>query len=123
MMMNTLATTLCTTLILGAASLTATTTQAAQFVAADNSPGTQVCMAVISNKPIKLSTTMRDVRMSKRIAVTKLHCNEMPLNQFAGTYGFNKTAKYLDLDTSAKTSIHDLAKLSDDTVFVVSGSK
>lgn len=121
--MKTLATTLSTTLLIGAAALTTTTTQAAEFIAADNSPGTQVCMAVISNKPITLSTTMRDVRMSKRIAVNKLRCNDMALDQFAGMYGFNKSAKYLNLDTSTKTSIHDLAKVNSDTTLVVSGSK
>ncbi|WP_254911159.1 DUF3718 domain-containing protein [Pseudoalteromonas sp. A601] len=122
-MMKTLATTLCTTLLIGTATLTATTTQAAEFVAADNSPGTVVCMAVTSNKPITLSATLRDVRMSKKVAINKLHCNDMELGKFAGMHGFNKSAKYLNLDTTGKTSIHDLAKTNDSTILVVAGSK
>lgn len=121
--MNTLTTTLTTTLLIGAATLVSTTTQAAEFIAADNTPGTQVCMAVVANRPITLSTTMSDLRMSKKTAVNKLRCNDMQLAQFAGKYGFNKSAKFLNLDSSTKTSIQDLAKVNDDTILVVSGSK
>jgi hypothetical protein len=123
MMMNTVTTTLTTTLLIGAASLASSNTHAAEFIAADNTPGTQVCMAVIANKPITLSTTMRDLRMSKNTAVNKLRCNDMELAQFAGKYGFNKTAKFLNLESSTKTSIQDLAKREDNTILVVSGSK
>ncbi|MDP2634750.1 MULTISPECIES: DUF3718 domain-containing protein [unclassified Pseudoalteromonas] len=121
--MNTLTTTLTTILLIGAATLASTTTQAAEFIAADNTPGTQVCMAVVANRPITLSTTMRDLRMNKNTAVNKLRCNDMQLAQFAGKYGFNKSAKFLNLDSSTKTSIQDLAKVNDDTILVVSGSK
>ena len=48
--MNTLTTALGTALILGS-SLAATDATAAQFVAADDSVGTQACMAIASNKP------------------------------------------------------------------------
>lgn len=122
-MMNTLTTTLCTTLLLGTAALTSTNTEAAQFVAADNSPGTQICMAVASNKPIKLSMTMRELRVNKKVATDKLSCNNMSMENFAGTYGFNRTAKLLNLKAETNTSIQDLAKLDQQTIMVVAGSK
>lgn len=123
MMMNTLTTTLCTTLLLGTAAMTTTNTQAAEFVAADNSPSTQLCMAVVSNRPIQLYLTMKELRINKNITADKLHCNNMNMTQFADTYGFNKTAKYLGLETATGTSIQDLAKLEQQTILVVAGSK
>ncbi|MFT6788150.1 MAG: hypothetical protein ACJAVX_001501 [Pseudoalteromonas rhizosphaerae] len=123
MMMNTLSTTICTTLLLSSAALTATNTEAAQFVAADNSPSTQICMAVSSNRPSQLYATMRDLRISKTTTTDKLRCNDMSIAKFAGTYGFNKTAKYLNLETTTGTSIQDLAKLDQQTIMVVAGSK
>ncbi|WP_304182103.1 DUF3718 domain-containing protein [Pseudoalteromonas prydzensis] len=122
-MMNTLTTTLCTTLLLGTAALTTTNTEAAQFVAADNSPGTQLCMAVVSNKPLQLYATMKDLRINKNTTADKLHCNNMNIAKFAGTYGFDKTAKYLGIETTIDTSIQDLAKLNQQTIMVVAGSK
>ena len=121
--MNTLTTTLCTTLLLGTAAMTTTTTQAAQFVAADNNPGTQVCMAVVSNRPMKVYSTMKDLRLNKNTIADKLQCNDMSMSEFAGTYGFNRTAKYLGLETTTGTSIQDLAKLDQQTIMVVAGSK
>ncbi len=123
MMMNTLTTTLCTTLLLSSAALTTTNTEAAQFVAADNSPGTQICMAVSSNKRLQLYATMKDLRISKTTVTNKLRCNNLSIAKFAGTYGFNKTAKYLNLETTTGTSIQDLAKLDQQTIMVVAGSK
>lgn len=120
--MNTLTTALGTALILGS-SLAVTDANAAQFVAADNSPGTQACMAIASNKPLNVSSTMRDLRLSKRVMTEKLLCNDMTTDKFANTYGFHNSAKYLNLDTATKTSIQDIAKASDDTVIVIAGSK
>lgn len=120
--MNTLTTALGTALILGS-SLVATETNAAQFVAADGNVGTQACMAIASNKPLNVINTMRDLRLSKRVMTEKLQCNEMSTEKFASTYGFNKSASYLNFETTTKTSIQDIAKVSDDTVIVIAGSK
>ncbi|QMW13182.1 MULTISPECIES: DUF3718 domain-containing protein [Pseudoalteromonas] len=120
--MNTLTLAFGTALIVGS-SMTATDANAAQFVAADNSAGTQACMAIVSNKPINLAQTMRDLRLNKRVISDKLQCNDMSTAQFASTYGFNKSASYLNLEQQTKTSIQDIAKVSDNTVYVISGSK
>lgn len=120
--MKTLTTALCTTLLLGSA-LTATTSQAADFSAADNSPSTKLCMAVVANKPLKLYSTMKDMRINKRRVAEELHCNKMNVTEFANTYGFARTAGYLNLELNAKTSIHDIAMRNSDEVLVVAGSK
>jgi len=122
MNMNTLTTTLFTTVILGA-SLTCTPSQAASFSAADNSLGTKLCMAVTANKPIKLHLAMKDARVSRYTLSNKLRCNDMSMAQFAGTYGFDKSASYLNIDVSTNTSIQDIAMRNNDEVLVVAGSK
>ena len=53
----------------------------------------------------------------------KLFCNDMPTNQFVSTYGLHNSAKYLNFDIATKTSIQDIANVSDDTVIVIAGSK
>ncbi len=120
--MNTLTTALGTALILASA-LTATDASAAQFVAADNSVGTQACMAIASNKPLNVIGTMRDLRLNKRVMTEKLLCNDMPTIKFASTYGFHNSAKYLNFETATKTSIQDIANVADDTVIIIAGSK
>ncbi|MEZ7278546.1 DUF3718 domain-containing protein [Pseudoalteromonas sp. CO302Y] len=119
--MNTLTTTLGTALIIGSSVITFDT-NAAQFVAADDSPGTQTCMAIASNNRLDLVHKMRDLGINRRVISDKLLCNNMSTAKFASIYGFNKTAKYLKLE-STQTSIHDLAKTADDTVIVIAGSK
>ena len=91
--------------------------------AADNSVGTQACMAIASNKPLNVIGTMRDLRLSKRVMTEKLFCNDMPTNKFVSTYGLHNSAKYLNFDIATKTSIQDIANVSDDTVIVIAGSK
>lgn len=120
--MNTLSTIIGTALVLGSSVLSANT-HAADFVAADNTFGTQACMAIASNKPIEVAQTLRSLRMSKRVVEDKLECNNMSTAKFASLYGFDRSATYLNLDTTTQTSIHDLAKVTQDTVLVVSGSK
>lgn len=121
-MMNTLTTTLCTTLLLGSAVITSTA-QAAEFSAADNTPGTQLCMAVTSNKPLNLHLTMKDMRISKHTVEKKLRCNEMSVAEFASNYGFERTAGYLNIEVETNTSIHDIAMHDNNAVLVVAGSK
>lgn len=122
MTMNTLTTTLLTTVLLGSA-FTVSTAQAASFSAADNSPGTKLCMAVTANKSLKLHLAMKDARINKHTLSNKLRCNGMSVAQFAGTYGFDKSAGYLNIDVSTNTSIQDIAMRNNDEVLVVAGSK
>ncbi|ATG77826.1 DUF3718 domain-containing protein [Pseudoalteromonas sp. B131b] len=119
--MNILKATLYTGLVLSAALIT-TPTLAAKFVAADTSPGTQACMAVASNKAYKLRATLRDLRTSKA-AINKLQCNNLPITEFVSLYNLDKSANYLNIKATTRTSIKDLAKVNMPTVTIITSPK
>ncbi|MBR8844655.1 MULTISPECIES: DUF3718 domain-containing protein [Pseudoalteromonas] len=98
------------------------TASAADFVAADDSRATKVCMSVVKDNRIHLFHTIKDNHLKKRVVEEKLHCNDMPIGKFAATYGFNKAADFLGVDSSTRTSIKDIAQVDQKTIFV-SGSK
>lgn len=95
---------------------------AADFVAADNSKATQVCMSVVKNNKFHLLNTMSKTRLNKRVVQEKLLCNELPIAKFAATYGFNTSAQFLGIPENTKTSIQDIAMLPN-SALVISGSK
>ncbi|WP_105168365.1 DUF3718 domain-containing protein [Pseudoalteromonas sp. T1lg23B] len=119
--MNKLAT-LCTTALLSG--LLATTAQAKQFVAADDSLATELCMAIASNHSLSLRKTMDEHHVSVNVMQNKLACNGHSTTKFASLHELNNTARLLRLDLTTHTEIHDLsAKASQADVLVVSGSK
>lgn len=93
-----------------------------QFFAADNSPGTALCMAMTTNKPLKLHRELKETYLKKHSLADKLTCNDMSLAKFANTYGLNRTGKYLNLEVKTSTSIQDLAMAKKQIIYV-SGSK
>lgn len=98
------------------------TASAADFAAADNSRATKVCMSVVKDNKIHLHNTIKENHLRKRAIEEKLHCNDMPIGKFAATYGFDQAADFLGVDSNVKTSIKDIAKVEQKTIFV-SGSK
>lgn len=116
--MKLLATTLISATLLVSANASADT----QFVAADNSPGTKLCMAFASNSPLKMNKALKRYRVNKFTIDDKLQCNDLSLAKFASSYGLNRTGKFMNLEVSTSTSIRDLAMLSNKTIYV-SGSK
>ncbi|GEK09434.1 MULTISPECIES: DUF3718 domain-containing protein [Pseudoalteromonas] len=100
----------------------AASASAANFSPADDSVATKVCMSVVKDNKLHLHNTLKSSRLDKRIIEDKLHCNDLPVGEFAATYGFNTVAKYLGADENVKTSIKDIAKISDKTIHV-SGSR
>ncbi|TLX48394.1 hypothetical protein C1E24_02780 [Pseudoalteromonas phenolica] len=121
-MMNTL-TTLGVTLLLATSTFVATNANATEFTAADNSIGTQLCMAVAKDDKLALSQTMKDVRIKKHSLVNKLTCNDLSVAKFAATYDLENSAKFLNLDLNTVTTIRDLAAKRDQKVLVVAGSR
>ena len=117
--MNTFKTALCTTLIIGSAALAAPVS-ATQFVAADSTPGTQICMAVASNKAYVLRKTQQSLNVKKSIISNKLTCNNLPMGDFVARYNLDKSANYLNIESSTRTSIKDLAKVSSTEIIVIS---
>ncbi|ALO42301.1 hypothetical protein PP2015_1800 [Pseudoalteromonas phenolica] len=120
--MNTLST-LSATLILATSTLVSTNANATEFIAADNSIGTQLCMAVAKDDKLALSKTMKNVRIKKHSLVNKLTCNDLSVAKFAATYDLNNSAKFLNLDLNTVTTIRDLAAKREQKVLVVAGSK
>ncbi|MAD90754.1 MAG: hypothetical protein CMK64_13720 [Pseudoalteromonas sp.] len=120
-MMNTL-TTLGATLLL-ATSTFAANANATEFMAADNTIGTQLCMAVAKDNRRVLNNTMEKIRISKYTMTKKLTCNDLSVENFAATYGLVQSARHLNLDMNTSTSIRDLAAKNRSDVLVVSGSK
>ncbi|MBS3796549.1 DUF3718 domain-containing protein [Pseudoalteromonas sp. BDTF-M6] len=108
-------------LILGALSSHAMANE--QFVAADNTVGTQLCMAITKDNPFKLDREMDKHHIRHHIMTKKLLCNDLSVREFASLYGFERSLKKLRLTPLTETSIHDLAQVHGDTILVVSGSK
>ncbi|WP_462158482.1 DUF3718 domain-containing protein [Pseudoalteromonas sp. GB56] len=106
--------------ILGALSMSASAQS--NFIAADDSIGTQICMAITKDSPLKLRNEMKNHHVRKTVVVNKLQCNDLTVRQFASLYGFDRTLKGLGMTPLTETSIHDLAKVHGDTLTVVSGS-
>ena len=121
-MMNTL-TTLGATLLLATSTFVATNANATEFTAADNSIGTQLCMAVAKDDKLTLSQTIKDVRIKKHLLVNKLTCNDLSVAKFAATYDLENSAKFLNLDLNTVTTIRDLAAKRAQKVLVVAGSR
>ncbi|GMM84521.1 hypothetical protein MTsN2n4_17480 [Pseudoalteromonas sp. MTN2-4] len=120
--MNTL-TTLGATLILATSTFVATNANATEFTAADNSIGTQLCMAIAKDNKLALSKKMKDVHIKKHSLVNKLTCNDLSVANFTATYDLNNSAKILNLDLNTVTTIRDLAAKRDQKVLVVAGSR
>ena len=93
-----------------------------RFVAADNSPGTELCIAFASNKPLEMKKAIKENRVRKFQIDDKLTCNDMSLTKFASVYGLNRTGNYMNLDVKTSTSIQDLAMAKKQIIYV-SGSK
>ncbi|TMS91530.1 hypothetical protein CWB58_19065 [Pseudoalteromonas sp. S201] len=114
--------TLYSTVLLGAATLTAPV-MATTFVAADSSPGTQVCMAVASNKQLTLLKTIKELHTNKHVIGKKLRCNDLSMNDFVALYDLDKSARFFNIEATTSTSIRDLAKVNKLMVVIMAGSK
>ncbi|MCF2909293.1 DUF3718 domain-containing protein [Pseudoalteromonas sp. DL2-H2.2] len=117
-----LAATLLLSPLLLATSLSATAGNV-EFVAADNSVATQLCVAVGTNHRLTLIKELQDHRISRAIVADKLVCNDMTVPQFAKKFALHKTARLLKIDFTTDTSIRDIAMTDSKQAVVVSGSR
>ena len=109
-----------------------------EFVAADNTIGTQLCIAAVENNIDRLKDTADDLPMAKsvfsnkklKVVATKQKCNDVNIVKFAQQYGANDSvkllAKYLHREVSVhRVSDNSLPSKSKDsnepTVVVISG--
>lgn len=66
-----------------------------KFVAVDKNLETRICMAVTSNNAIVLKRTLRQAREQRSAVVRTVHCNNMPIQQFADSFGFQESSDFL----------------------------
>lgn len=66
-----------------------------QFIAADQSAETAVCLAIAANDSKQLRSTLRRFDLSRREVLLTLHCNQMPALQFASYYRLSVAQHYL----------------------------
>ncbi|AOT08106.1 DUF3718 domain-containing protein [Pseudoalteromonas luteoviolacea] len=96
---------------------------AVEFVAADNSHATKLCMAFASDRPHVMLKALRGQHTAKPRIANKLECNDMSLDEFAQVYSLTRTAKFMKIDLETKTSIKDIAKTETSLPAVLTGSK
>jgi hypothetical protein len=93
--MNLLTTVIAASIITLSASASASAHQTQKLVSADKSRTTEICMAVASNKPVKLYHTLRNNRLTISKANKAVRCNDMTLAQFGEKYNATKTVAHL----------------------------
>ncbi|MEO2266060.1 DUF3718 domain-containing protein [Pseudoalteromonas pernae] len=93
-----------------------------EFVAADGTLGTQLCMAVSSNSRHQLTKIMSETGANSKIFKNKLQCNNLSVREFASLYGFERSLQTLRITPLTQTSIHDLAFVHGTKLTTVSGS-
>lgn len=93
-----------------------------KFEAADSSPGTELCMAVASNKPLTIQRTLKENNIPKQRMVNVLKCNDMSVGKFVSEFGLSRSAGMLNITPTPRTSITDLAHVNNAKVILVSGS-
>lgn len=103
--------------------VTMSNAHAVEFVAADNSHATELCMAFASDRPHVMLAALRGQHTAKTRITSKLECNDMSLNEFAQAYSITRNAKFMKIDLETKTSIKDIAKVQPTMPVVLSGSK
>jgi hypothetical protein len=91
--MNLLTTVIAASIITLSASASAHQTH--KLVAADGNATTEVCMAVASNKPIKLVKALRNNRLNITNANRGIRCNGMTLAEFGEKHHAVKTVAKL----------------------------
>ncbi|ESP92538.1 MULTISPECIES: DUF3718 domain-containing protein [Pseudoalteromonas] len=113
--------------LMTAAALTAlvsvSNAHAVEFVAADDSHATELCMAFASDRPHIMLKAMRGQHTAKVRITNKLECNDMNLSEFAHMYSLTRTAKFMKIDIETETSIKDIAQTESTLPVVLSGSK
>ncbi|MBQ4852603.1 DUF3718 domain-containing protein [Pseudoalteromonas sp. MMG012] len=105
--------------------LASSSSLAHEFIAADNTPATQLCMAVASNHKLTLRKEVREHNISRPVLTNRLACNNMSIDTFATLYNLENSANFLNIDMTTSTHIRDLSASINNTqtTLVISGSK
>ena len=104
--------------------LTATTAaHAVEYVAADDSPASKLCVSAAMDRPIKFLVEMRDTGVSKRYAANQITCNGTNITSFAQQAGNDGNYNMLNHHRRGHVEISDLAQVpaATEAVIQVSG--
>ena len=82
-----------------------------KFVAANDQPGTQLCVSAVKNNLLGYKNMARHYRMSQKIIANNLTCNGMGIATFAASYQADRTAAYINKYRKGQVSITDIAAL------------
>ncbi len=104
---------------------------AATYIAADDSPESQLCVTAATASKLKMNRAVKDfqpgtshaeIGKSYRLVANNLYCNGMDVAEFASQAGNKAVADKLQQYRSSDVSIRDIAQVSQGNVYV-SGSK
>ncbi|WP_281556811.1 DUF3718 domain-containing protein [Thalassomonas sp. RHCl1] len=100
------------TVLLTAATAFAFSANAAtyKFVAANNLPGTQICVSAAKNDLIGYKDMAKRYGVRHKYIANNLTCNGEEIARFAAAYGATRTADYINRFHKGKVSIIDIAK-------------
>ncbi len=72
-----------------------------KLTAKNSSLATDICMAVVSNKPVKLAKLLNRVNMTKARANKNIRCNGFTLTEFGAQHAAHKTVARLKQSNKA----------------------
>ncbi|ABM01438.1 DUF3718 domain-containing protein [Shewanella amazonensis] len=84
-----------------------------RFIAVDNSPETQMCVAAGSNKVTKLRMQFNEASGSPRYHANSIRCNDRSIAQFAHAYGADKAYDYLASHSRDKNRVIESVTIKD----------
>jgi len=92
--------------------LTATATQAVEYVAADDNPISQLCVSAAIDKPLRFLEQMREIRVAAGVVANKVSCNGMNITSFAKQAGNERNYRHLSRYRRGHVEISDLAQVT-----------
>lgn len=100
-----------TSVLLGVCLLGASATQAATYVAADDSPATRLCVSAAMDSAIGFVIKMRESHMTRPFIANRITCNGKNITAFAYETGNTRNYQRLSRYHRGFVQISDLAKV------------
>jgi len=91
--------------------LTATATQAVEYVAADDYPISQLCVSAAVDSPLRFFDRMREIRVTKGMVANKITCNGINITNFAKLAGNERNYRHLSNYRRGHVEISDLVQV------------
>ncbi|WP_192954692.1 DUF3718 domain-containing protein [Gallaecimonas mangrovi] len=105
-------------LLAGALTSTAALADNSQFVAANNTPETQLCIKAATATPIQMLMAVQESRFSYRQLANSLKCNDVAVGRFAKAAGNDRVAYQFLRRMSRSVQVTDMVALNSGTIEV-----